>query len=175
MTRERRQQIVFLLLAACSLLLSNCGFHLRGQGDTALPPSLSTMRVEIAGSRKENDPLLLEMQDALRVHGRVNVQDHGDVPKLVLEREATSTATLSVSGTGKAREYGVKYEISFHLLNGAGKEIMSSQTIQLQRDYTFDPLNVIAKETEEEKLRHEMRRDAMYQIVRRLARAAKAF
>ena len=167
-----KTRIFVWLLVAYSSLLSSCGFHLRGQADAALPSTLSTMRVEISGSRQENDSLLREMQEALRVHGKASVQDHGDVPKLVIEREYSNTEVLSVSGTGKAQEYIVKYEITFRLLDATGKEIVSSQTIRLQRDYTFDPLNVIAKEQEEEKLRRELRRDAVYQIVRRLARAA---
>jgi len=42
--------------------------------------------------------------------------------------------------------------------------------LRLQRDYRFNPLNVLAKEQEEANLKRELRRDALSQIVRRLAR-----
>jgi len=41
----------------------------------------------------------------------------------------------------------------------------------LLRDYTFDPVNVLAKEEEEQELIRTMQRDAVQQILRRLSRA----
>jgi LPS-assembly lipoprotein len=77
---------------------------------------------------------------------------------------------LTVDASGKVNAYLVKYELSFNVVDAAGEPLLLPQTLRLQRDYRFNPLNVLAKEQEEETLRRELRRDALYQIVRRLAR-----
>jgi hypothetical protein len=67
-------------------------------------------------------------------------------------------------------EYLLKYELSFRLTDAAGQELAALQTIRLQRDYRFDPLNVLAKEREEQELKRDLQRDGVQQILRRLAR-----
>ena len=170
MKRIRDRAVLILLFAAISSLIAACGFHLRGSGDVVFPPELSTMRVEMAGSRRENDPLQIEMEDALRLYGHVTVVKQGDFPKLIIERESVRTETLSVNTIGKVQQFLIRYEISFRLAGATGKEILSSESVRLQRNYNFDPNNVIAKQLEEENLRADMRRDAVYRIARRLAR-----
>lgn len=170
-TRNLRKGFFILLLATYSLLLNSCGFHLRGQGTATFPAALSSLRVQIAGSRQENDPLLAAVRNALRTQAKVDVRDEGELPVLVLQNERSQTEALSISTTGKALEYSLRYEVSFQLLDTAGGESFPPQTIRLRRDYIFDPLNVIAKQKEEDELLREMRRDAAGQIVRRLARS----
>lgn len=173
-TRPRTATRVGALLLVCFALptLTGCGFHLRGKGTVAFPAALSSLRVEIAGSRQENDPLLVAVRDALRTEARVDVRDQGELPVLLLQNERSETSALSLSTTGKALENLLKYEVSFQLMGAAGGEMVAAQTIRLRRDYTFDPLNVIAKQREEQELLSEMRRDAAQQIVRRLARVS---
>ena len=166
-------RFILLLATFYSLLtLSGCGFQLRGTGQTALPESLSVMRVVVENSRAANDPLLVAMKNALRTQGRVKIEDAPDVPVLVLSNERFQSETLSVRSTGKVSEYLLKYELSFRLTNIEGGDDTALQTIRLRRDYTFDPLNVLAKEKEEQALKNQMRRDAVQQVLRRLSRTA---
>lgn len=159
-----------LLLAACSLLLLSCGFQLRGHTKAQLPPELQVLRVTVAGSQAAYDPLLLAMQNALRTQAGATVQDGGEVPLLTLSGERFDSQVLSVGSTGRVSEYLLKYELSFRLTDAAGQELAPLQTIRLQRDYRFDPLNVLAKEREEQELRRDLQRDGVQQILRRLAR-----
>ena len=170
MKRAHNKTTLILLFVLGLALVGGCGFHLRGRGDVVFPAQLSTMRVEVAGSQQANDPLRVEMEGALSSYGHVTVVTQGDFPKLILEGENTRTETLSVSGTGKVQQFLVRYEVSFRLADAVGKEILPSESVRLQRDYNFDPNNVIAKQLEEQNLQQAMRRDAVYQIVRRLAR-----
>lgn len=163
-------QGLFLLLAACSLLLSSCGFHLRGTGKVEFPPILSTLRVMLENTQQQNDPLLVAMKNALRTQTDVQIEDTGDAPLLVLYGERSDNQVLSVSSTGKVDEYLLKYEVSFRLTGKDGKSLTEPQTVRLQRDHAFDRLNVLAKEREEQELRREMQRDAVQQIMRRLSR-----
>lgn len=159
-----------MLLATCNLLLVACGFHLRGTGKVEFPPMLSTLRVMVENNQQQNDPLLVAMKNALRTQTDVQVEDTGDAPQLVLYGERSDSQVLSVSSTGKADEYLLKYEVSFRLTGKDGKALAESQTVRVQRDHAFDRLNVLAKEREEQELRREMQRDAVQQILRRLSR-----
>ena len=153
-----------------SLLSTGCGFHLRGAGKYEMPPSLATLRVMVEGNQLQNDPLLVAMKNVLRAQTDAQIEDKGDAPVLMLYGERTDNQVLSVSSIGKVDEYLLKYEVSFRLVGKDGKPLAEPQTVRLQRDYTFDRFNVLAKETEEMNLRSEMRRDAVQQILRRLSR-----
>ena len=154
-----------------SLLLSGCGFHLRGTGKSEMPPQLATMRVAVSDSKLANDPLWVAVREALRTQGGVRVEEAGDAPLLVLSGERTESQVQSVGATtGRASGFLLRYEVTFHLVGADAKELAASQTIKLQRDYTYDPLNVLAKEREEQELKREMQRDAVQQIVRRLSK-----
>lgn len=159
-----------MLLVTCCLLLVSCGFHLRGAGKAELPDALSTLRVAVEGSQAANDPLLAAMKTALRTQAGVTLVDSVEAPLLLLFGEHSDSQVLSVGTTGKADEYLLKYEVSFRLVGVDGKTLAEAQTVKLQRDHAFDRFNVIAKEREEADLRRDMQRDAVQQILRRLAR-----
>jgi LPS-assembly lipoprotein len=143
---------------------------LRGHVKAQLPPELQVLRVTVAGSQAAYDPLLLAMQNALRTQAGATVPDSGEVPLLTLSGERFDSQVLSVGATGRVSEYLLKYELSFRLTDAAGQELAALQTIRLQRDYRFDPLNVLAKEREEQELKRDLQRDGVQQILRRLAR-----
>jgi LPS-assembly lipoprotein len=170
-TRSRAYFLLFAFLTFhFSLGLSACGFHLRGAGKAELPEALSTLRVAIEGGQAANDPLLAAMKTALRTQAGVTVVDSVEAPLLLLSGERSDSQVLSVGTTGKADEYLLKYEVSFRLVGVDGKALAEAQTVKLQRDHAFDRFNVIAKEREEVDLRRDMQRDAVQQILRRLAR-----
>lgn len=160
----------YIPLILAGFVLAGCGFQLRGLGNYQMPASLSTMRVTVVGSQAANDPLRLAMEDALRVQAGVSIVQTADATTLVITHENVDSQTLSVDASGKVAEYLLRYEIGFAVADAAGGELAPSQTLRLQRDYRFNPLNVLAKEQEEANLKRELRRDALSQIVRRLAR-----
>jgi LPS-assembly lipoprotein len=154
-----------------STVLAGCGFHLRGSGTAqTLHESLNELRVSVDGSRAAHDPLLTSVQNALRTQAGVTVVEATDAPQLLLGPESVTSQVLSVGSNTRVSEYLLKYELSFRLLDGEGKELMASQTVRLERDYRYDPLNVLAKEREEEELKKELRRQAVQNLLRRLSR-----
>ncbi|HEY8555139.1 MAG TPA: LPS assembly lipoprotein LptE [Burkholderiales bacterium] len=155
------------LLAVVVLNLSACGFHLRGTGGHAvLPPALESVRVASTGPL-EYDPLAEAVREALaRAGARVTAAE--DAPAVVLLGEQVATRVASVRGTtGKAAEYLLLYSAAFRV---DGPRPIAPQTVRLQRDYSFDPEQVLAKEQQEQELLASMRQEAAQQIVRRLAR-----
>ncbi len=155
-----------------SLALSACGFQLRGSAVSGFPAELSTLRVEMPGRLVGNqDPLRLAVESALRQQASVSIVPTGEVPVLVLEPEQFATSAISVTTAGRASEHQITLTVSFQLRNPTGAVLLPQQTVRLQREYVYDPLNVVAKEREEQDLKEIMRRDVASQIVRRLARA----
>jgi LPS-assembly lipoprotein len=161
-----------------ALLLGGCGFHLRGVEQSQLPPPLREMRVVVQGESHAQihaaqltyDPLKVAVQDALRNQAGVRVVEHGEVPTLVLLRERFPTQVLSVNPQGKAREYQIRYEVTFHVLSADNVRLTPQQTLYLHRDFLSEPNAILAREREEQEMREALRQDAAQQILRRLAK-----
>lgn len=167
---KRDLAVALLSLVSCSLLLVSCGFHLRGVGGATLPPALSMIRL-VPPTSAANDPFTVAVRAALTQAG-AKLVDTKDAPTLVLLPEQIETRVASVStATAKASQYLLLYSSGFRL---EGPKPVAPQTIRLQRNYSFNPTQVLAKEQQEQDLLRDMRRDAAQQIVRRLARAVSA-
>lgn len=151
------------------LLLAGCGFHLRGTSAMSLPPQLSVMRVTMGGG--SYPPLLVEMRNALLALGAVRLTDDvaAGVPVLRLYGETSVSEVLAIDSSGRVSGYLLNYRVDFALDGGDGKPLLPAQSVKLQREYTFDRLNVLATEKQSDFLQSEMRRDATQQILRRLA------
>ncbi len=159
-----------LLIGVCCLPLGGCGFHLRGMEAATFPPQLSVMRVTMGGAAAY-PPLLVEVRDALRTRAGVRLADDvaAKVPTLTLSGETITSDVVAIDVTGKATDYQLNYRVSFSLSDAAGREIIPDRTIKLEREYSFNKLNVLATERESRFLQDEMRRDAVEQIIRQLA------
>jgi len=151
-----------------SVWLAGCGFQLRGAASVTLPPELKVMRVTMGAGYP---PLLVEVRNSLRVLGSVRLTDDvtAPVPVLNLLSEQSLSEVLSIDSSGRINAYLLNYRVDFSLSGPDGKILLPSQSVRLQREYTFDRLNVLATEHQSEFLQNEMRRDAAQQILRRLA------
>jgi LPS-assembly lipoprotein len=167
---ERAMRLKRFLLLMTLGMLSSCGFHLRESSRVELAPALSTLRVMVKNSQQQYDPLLVEMENALRAQTNVEIVETGDAPLLVLYGEKSDRQVLSVNSTAKVNQYLLKYEVSFRLTGKEGKSLSEPQTVRTQRYYDFDPLNVLPSERQEKELWSEMQRDVVQQILRRVSR-----
>jgi LPS-assembly lipoprotein len=78
---------------------------------------------------------------------------------------------LSLTGTGKVREFQLRYRVGFRVHDGKGTDFVPQSLIQLTRDVTFNDTEILAKEQEEQILFRDMQTDMVQQILRRLAAA----
>lgn len=171
-----RAAVVTLYLVPCILylILSGCGFHLRGTSSVALPPELSTLRVTMGGTGYP--PLLVEVRNALLALGDVRLTDDASasVPVLQLHSESSASQVLAIDSSGRISAYLLNYRVTYSLIGADKKSLLQNQSVKLQREYGFDRLNVLASEKQSEFLQSEMRRDVAQQILRRLARFSSA-
>jgi len=173
---RRLAAVVPLYLVPCilTLILSGCGFHLRGASAVALPPELSSLRVTMGGAGYP--PLLVEMRNSLLALGGVRLTDDvsASVPVLQLHSETSASQVLAIDSSGRISAYLINYRVDYSLIGADNKPLLRNQSVKLQREYGFDRLNVIATEKQSEFLQNEMRRDVTQQILRRLARFSSA-
>lgn len=161
--RARRGVIRAASMVLLAALLGACGFHPRGAVE--LPPGVSKFYVK-APSALLADPIEMYLQAGGAQ--LVASQAEADVAVLITG-ESQGHRLLAVDPkTGKAREYELSFALTYQLSRKDGSAILPPQTINLVRDYTFDPTAVIAMGEEQTLIYSEMRRDAVQQLLRRL-------
>jgi LPS-assembly lipoprotein len=153
-------------LLAC-LLLTACGFQLRGSSDVPF----KTIYVPAA-----TGGIGLELKRSIQAGTSAKVVDNAKQAEAVMEftLEAREKEILSLTATGRVREFQLRYRVGFRVHNGKGLEFVPVNTVVLVRDITFNDSDVLAKEAEEQLLYRDMQNDMVQQILRRLAAAKPA-
>ena len=153
-----RRTVCLLLIS--TVLLSACGFHLRGK--IALPPSMETVQIT-----SPDGNLRGYLADALDFSGAtVTESDAGALLDIVNVRSERRVRT--VDNRGLATSYTLHYAVDFRVKDASGAMLLDTATINLRRDLNFDSTQVLQKTHEAEFLRDDMRRAAARQIVRRI-------
>jgi LPS-assembly lipoprotein len=159
---------LYLVPCIFALLLSGCGFHLRGAVD--LPEAMA--RTELRGVDPHGE-LATEIESVL-VDAGARVVMAGESADAVLEiaGERFDRRVASVDSVGKASQYELRYVLSGVLRGAAdGKPLTHSQNATAVRLLNADSANALGTSSEEEMLRREMRRDAVRQLIRQLRTA----
>ena len=166
-TLSTRLACVTVAAAVLSLVLAGCGFHLRGEANY----TFQTIFVNAAAA----PPLGAELRRALAATGNARIVDDAksaqvilDIPLVVDDKEV-----LSLSGGGAVREYLLVKRVQFRVHDADGNEWLPPGEIALRRSYTFSESEVLARETQEQRLLKDMQTDAVQQLVRRLQAAKK--
>lgn len=156
----------FLLLT--TLALSACGFHLRGSLPQEVQFPFRTLYLKVPGET----PFVADLRRAL-VAREVALTETPEQADLVLEvlSEQSSKNILSLSGSGRVREYELRYTVALRAYDAQRIDWLSAGEVQLTRLLTFDDEQLLAKEQEETQLYKDMRADAVAQTMRRLNRA----
>jgi len=153
-------------VVALLLTLAACGFRLRG---TAEVPFETIFLPGATGG------IALDLKRNIQVGTKAKVVDDASQAEAVLQftEETRAKEVLSLTGTGKVREFQLRYQVGFRVHDGKGGEYVPPSTIQLTRDVTFNDAEILAKEQEEQILFRDMQSDMVQQILRRLAAAKK--
>lgn len=152
-----------LLLLLCVLALTACGFHLRGMTQM----SFKTLYIQNSGATPQ---LMRELQRSL-TSSEVTVVAKQEEAEMLLEliKEDTEKRILSLSGSGRVREYELVYQLTLRMRSAASTLWDAPQTIEMRRDYSYNDSELLAKEGEEARLYSNMRSDAVREIMRRLS------
>lgn len=144
------------------LVLTACGFHLRGQLD--LPPALASTYIEANGA---DSNLIKRLRSSLLGNGVVVTANRSEATAILrILRDSYDRRVLSVGGGRKIREYEIHYAVQFELVELGGDPLVAPQTVELFRDYTYDEDDILGKQGEEASIRKDMIREAGDRILR---------
>lgn len=115
-----------------------------------------------------------ELEQVLKAN-QVTMVEEVDSAELVLliHQDGQGRRVLSVDQVGVVNEYELQYQLSYSLRDAEGVELSPLQNISLQRDYSYNQNEVLAKDKEERLLFDFMRRAAVQKLMRQLQRVAQ--
>jgi LPS-assembly lipoprotein len=164
----RREQRVRRRIVACAALLvlagvSGCGFHL--QGSAPLPEGGRNVYISAAD---ELTPFAVALRQALERSGaRIAPSAAAADTVLRIARDRGGRRVLSVSASNTPQEYEIFYSVEYSI-DRAGKEVVSPQSLERKRNFSFQESQLLAKDREEDVLREAMARDLANLVLRRL-------
>lgn len=144
------------------ILLSSCGFHLRGNLPLSQFPAIYI--------QSERHSELAQLVSERLAHNKVQLLEHyqQDAPMLQLHNDSLERRTLSLFPNGQVAEYELIYKVRYTLTMPQGNE--QAYEFELFRDYQDDPNQALAKARELELMLDELRQQAANRIVRQLSR-----
>ena len=156
-----------VFVMAVALALGACGFHLRGEATYAF----QTIYVNGVGA----PTVAAELRRALTATGNARVVDDAKSAQVILDFPfiTDDKEVLTISGGGSVREYLLIKRVQFRLHDADGNDWLPVGEIALRRTYSFSESEVLARNTQEQRLLAEMQTDAVAQLVRRLQAAKK--
>ena len=155
-------RLSLLLVILFSLLLSSCGFHLRGD----LPLSHFPAMYVQSERHSELAALVSERLKYNKVELLGSYQP--GAPMLQLLDDSLERRTLSLFPNGQVAEYELIYKVRYALT--MPERDAQQYQFELFRDYQDDPNQALAKAKELELMLGELRQQAANRILRQLAR-----
>ena len=128
--------------------------------------------IHVAGA---TSGIALDLKRQIQAGTNAKVLDNPREAEAILQfsAELRDKEILSLTGTGRVREFRLNYRVGFRLHDGKGADYVPQSTIVLSRDVTFNDSEVLAKEAEEALLFRDMQTDMVQQIMRRIAVSTK--
>lgn len=149
-----------LLVMGLAVMLSACGFQLRGTGTT----DLALKELDVSARDAYGDTVK-QLRQVLKSSG-VNV--HAGAPyKLFLAREDNTQRAASYAGSARSVEYELTDTLSFEI-RGQNNTSLLADKLEVQKIYVHDSNNLTGSDQEASQVRDEMRREMVQKMVLRL-------
>jgi LPS-assembly lipoprotein len=164
---HRRKALQWFLMLLAAVMLSACGFHMRGPAD--LP--FKTIYLGFA----DNSQLGTELKRYIRASGAAVVSDKEDAEAVLqVIADTRDRKILTLNTNGRVREFSLYQRFSFVVRDNKGALLVPLTNITLKRDITYDENQELAKQAEEALLYRDMQSDLVQQILRRLSASNNA-
>jgi len=89
---------------------------------------------------------------------------------LVIKNARITRKILSVSSTGRVREFQLRYSISFRVNDQKGREIVPDTKIKVNRVLPYSDSAILSSQAEEKMLLKDMKKDAILKLMDRLGK-----
>ena len=149
-----------LVVAGLALLLSACGFQLRGTGETSF--ALEEINLQ---ARNSYGDTAKDLEELLKDNG-VRVYP-GARYTLDLVREQNRQRTASYTTAARTAEYELSSVLDYQF-RGPQDTVLLEDSVEVRKVYVHDSSNLIGSDQEAEQLRQEMRRELLQQVSMRI-------
>jgi LPS-assembly lipoprotein len=151
------------------LVLTACGFHLRGDSD--LPEAMAVTYIQV---KNPFDTLNDDFREALEGRG-ARVTENRDEATAILRilgnRDEKDVLTVDIGG--KVQEILIRQTIRFDVVTPDNQSLVEKQTVTLSRDFVFNKDDILAKEREADLISTELQRDIVNIAMLRVAAASR--
>ena len=150
-----------LLVMGLAVLLSACGFQLRGTGTN----DLAIKELDLSARDAYGDTVT-QLRQVLENSG---VKVYSGAPyKLFLADEQESQRILSYAGAGRTGEYQVNTVLSYDIRGEKDLSLISDK-LEVQKVFIHDGNNLVGSDQEANDARHEIRRELVQRMMLRLS------
>lgn len=163
MLKNRR---LFCALLISTVMLSACGFKLRG---SVLGQNIPFKSIYI--DVPATSALGSDLRRNIRGSGELTITETPEEAEAILKvvSESRGKTILSLNSQGRVREYGLNYTVVIRVQDNHKADLLAPTSISLKRDISYNENQVLAKEAEEKMLYRDMQSDMVQQILRRVA------
>ena len=155
-----------LLVMGLAVLLSACGFQLRGTGTTEL-----TIKELDLSARNAYGDTVKQLRTTLQNSG---VKVYSGAPyKLVLTNEQETQRAATYTGGSRSAEYELTTVLNY-AIQGQNDSVLLEDKLQVQKYYVYDGNNITGSGQEATQVRNEIRRDLVQGMMVRLQQLTPA-
>ncbi|MCG8293669.1 MULTISPECIES: LPS assembly lipoprotein LptE [Pseudomonas] len=155
-----------LLVMGLAVLLSACGFQLRGTGTTEL-----TIKELDLSARNAYGDTVKQLRTTLQNSG---VKVYSGAPyKLVLTNEQETQRAATYTGGSRSAEYELTTVLNY-AIEGQNDSVLLEDKLQVQKYYVYDGNNITGSGQEATQVRNEIRRDLVQGMMVRLQQLTPA-
>ena len=149
-----------LLVMGLAVLLSACGFQLRGTGTNEL--AIKELDVSARNAYGET------VSQLNRLLASAGVKVYTGAPyKLVLVNESETQRTASYSGSGRSAEFQLTTTLNYEI-RGERDRLLVGDKVVVEKVYLHDNNNLTGSDQEAAQVRQEMRNDLVQKTLARL-------
>lgn len=157
MRKNRSGFYIAVLSLFGSLLLSACGWQLRGYEPASQKLAAGTKIAQLkVVSENRNNAFFRTFRNTL-LNQQIELTDASSL-RIEFSNEFLRRQPLTYNSLGVPAQYQLSLSVRFYVADGT-ELIIEEREIISRRNYDFDPNLIIAKDREEQELLNEMRRE----------------
>ena len=141
----------WLAICVIALSLSGCGFHLRDQAD--LPAQMAKTQIVVDD---RDSALVRRLMTFLEQEGVQIVRGNEASAILEIPMDQVVTEVLTIGNNARVQEYRISHTVQFRLMDAAGQELLTMQTLQQSREIIFDEQKILATSREQEYVKKDL-------------------
>ncbi|KTD03493.1 LPS assembly lipoprotein LptE [Fluoribacter gormanii] len=147
------------------LLLSSCGFHLRGMSN--IPNWLNNVAI----ISENNDKQFVSILQSRLEGSKIDVNPDPSQAKywLIIDEVSLNQQIISIGASTNPRQYTITLTVAFVLKARSGQIADTPEKIYVSRELTLNNDRILGSKDEESILIGEMKQDAVTQIIYRLS------